>query len=487
MSTHIPILKSEWVGQPIDTFPLLQWLGSNNAGDVFLTQLPSGARAALHLRAADPATAQDQLRNWQLAIELDHPHLLKSFACGRTYVEGLDHLYLVTEFPEEALSEILPERALTAEETREMLAPVLDALAYLHQRELLHGDLNPEAVLVAEERLKLSTLSIRPVGSLRGFDEVLRIYDAPESKAEPLSPAADLWSLGVTLVEALSQNPPVWMRGSDSAPLIPVAIPRELAEIARKCLRVDPAQRCTLNDIQALIAVPAVDPVSAPAAPPARAQADPATDPEQFALFEMTPEPAGKSSAPTATGPESSPFSRTMRNLDDDDEPHMPPRQYIRAAIASVVVLVLLLAGWAAYRHKATAADTAAQTASAAKPASSTPRSVEPTRPRAHAPLLKGEVIDRVMPEIPARASRGIRGKVEAKIRASVDHTGRVVNASVQSAGRSRYFGERAAEAARKWRFKPAHVDGRPISSVWELRFEFRKNGTTASAIEVTP
>lgn len=479
MSTHTPILKSEWAGQQIDTFPLLQWLGSTDAGDIFLTQLADEGRALLHMRTADPATAQDQLRNWQHAIELDHPHLLRTIACGRTDLEGLDHVYLVTEMPEEALSEILPERALSIGEAGEMLGPVLDALGHLHENGLLHGDLNPEALLVADGRLKLSTLSIRPVGSLRGFDETLRIYDAPESKSEPLSPAADLWSLGITLVEALTQKAPGWMRSSERDPLIPVTVPQPFAEIARRCLHVDPLHRCTVQDVQALMTVP----VAEPAAKPIPVAAAPVAAPEQIELFEAAGE-----AEPEIVEPDAKPFGRAMRSLDEDDEPHMPPRQYIRAAIASVAVIVLLIAGWSAYRHKR-AGNNSAEDASAAAPApaASTPKTAERPRAKAHSPTVKGEIVQRVMPEIPAGASRGIHGKVETKVRVAVDHTGRVMNASPEPAGKSRYFAERAAEAARKWRFKPAHMDGRPTSSVWEIRFEFRKNGTTASAVEVTP
>lgn len=481
MSTHTPILKSEWVGQQIDTFPLLQWLGSTDAGDIFLTQLPKAGRAVLHLRAADPATAQDQLRNWQLAIELDHPHLLHTFACGRTDIEGLDHVYLVTEMPEEALSEILPERALTADEAGEMLGPVLQALTHLHEKNLLHGDLNPETVLVAEGRLKLSTLSIRPAGSLRGFDETLRIYDAPESKSEPLSPAADIWSLGITLVEALTQKAPAWMRNSERDPLIPVTVPQPLAEIARRCLHVDPRHRCTVDEIQALLTVPVAEPAPQPV-PEATA---PAAAPEQIEMFEAAGEPSPEPAADAAAKP----FSRAMRSLDEEDEPHMPPRKYVRAGIASVIVLILLIAGWSAYRHKRTGTEAAVETESAAPAAgaAATPRPAETPRAKAHSPAVKGEIVERVMPEIPAKAKDGIHGKVDTKVRVAVDHSGRVMSASAEPAGKSRYFAERAAEAARKWRFKPAHIDGRPTSSVWEMRFEFRKNGTTASAVEVTP
>jgi TonB family protein len=102
-------------------------------------------------------------------------------------------------------------------------------------------------------------------------------------------------------------------------------------------------------------------------------------------------------------------------------------------------------------------------------------------------PTVKGEVAQRVTPEIPENAARGIRGKVEVKIKLAVDHSGSVSNASIVSEGRSRYFANQALDAARKWRFHPAKIHGQPASSTWELHFVFRPNGTEITPAELTP
>jgi TonB family protein len=79
------------------------------------------------------------------------------------------------------------------------------------------------------------------------------IYAAPESATTPVSAAADLWSLGVTLVEALTQRTPV-LRGQTDVELpLPETIPAPYLEIARRCLQVDPSRRATLKEISALL------------------------------------------------------------------------------------------------------------------------------------------------------------------------------------------------------------------------------------------
>ncbi len=59
------------------------------------------------------------------------------------------------------------------------------------------------------------------------------------------------WSLGVTLVEALTQHPPVWDRSTHRDPAVPESIPQPFADIAQACLRYDPVRRCTIADIKA--------------------------------------------------------------------------------------------------------------------------------------------------------------------------------------------------------------------------------------------
>ena len=98
-----------------------------------------------------------------------------------------------------------------------------------------------------------------------------------------------------------------------------------------------------------------------------------------------------------------------------------------------------------------------------------------------------GEVAERVMPDVLPRAIRTIRGKIDVRVRVNVDPTGAVSTARFDSRGPSRYFADKALQAAQKWRFKPAQVDGQDVVSVWTLRFEFRRSGTDVTPLELTP
>src|SRR6202011_5315333 len=64
--------------------------------------------------------------------------------------------------------------------------------------------------------------------------------------------AADVWSLGVTLVEALTQRTPV-LRGMEVELPTAETIPALYLEIARRALKVDPSRRASLKEISTLL------------------------------------------------------------------------------------------------------------------------------------------------------------------------------------------------------------------------------------------
>src|ERR1700733_786908 len=66
-----------------------------------------------------------------------------------------------------------------------------------------------------------------------------------------LTAAADVWSVGMSMIEALTQRPPARDSAAGEAPIVPETLPLPFLEIVQDCLRPNPAQRCTIGDIQA--------------------------------------------------------------------------------------------------------------------------------------------------------------------------------------------------------------------------------------------
>ncbi len=407
-------------------------------------------RAAIRLVAATAEDARAKLDDWRVAAALSHPHLMRIFTSGQCKVDADEVVYVVTEFAEEALSQVLPERPLTPAEAREMLVPVLDALSHLHGKNLAYGRLKPSKVMVVEDQMKLAVDSLHRVGSLPRPPAALQIYDAPERGTGAISAASDVWSLGVTLVEALTQHPPFWDRSTKSDPVVSGSVPQPFADIARKCLHREPDRRCSLKEIQALL--------------------DPAI-----------PLPVPRSEAEGAKQAKSiKPPSKAVEAVRS--------RRRVSLLIAAMLVLCIVVAVLLLHKmhpsstaEMKTAVPTAPSPASAAKQAPAAP--ITATKGLS----AKGEVVERVMPDISEGANKSIHGKFAVKVRVSVDAKGDVSKAAFDSRGPSRYFANQALQAAQGWKFKPAQADGRPVASEWILRFEFRRNRTECSPVEVNP
>src|SRR5579864_6982726 len=180
-----------WEGEIVDgKFPLVRYLGGTNQCAVFLTERHQGERpvnAAIKLVPASSEDGELQLSRWRHAASLSHPHLIPLYETGRFELRGVPLVYLVMECAEENLAEVLPSRALTPAEAREMLESVLDVLAYLHGKGFVHGHIKPANIMASGDELKVSSDGLRRAGeSLDGLDYP-DAYGAPENAPGILS------------------------------------------------------------------------------------------------------------------------------------------------------------------------------------------------------------------------------------------------------------------------------------------------------------
>src|ERR1039458_7145484 len=232
-----------WEGLTVDgKFPLQDYVGGFDHSVVYLTRRQGRAndseKAVIKLIPADAADAEKQLLRWKKIRQLSHPNLIRIFEAGRCELDGLELLYVVAEYAEENLAQILPERALTAEETRGMLPPLLRALQYVHDSGFVHGHIQPSNILAIADQVKLSSDSLTGVGDGRRSARAASAYDPPETATGAPSAASDVWQLGMTLVEVLTQHLPAWDRAKPCAPHM-AEVGEPFREIAEHCLQVD--------------------------------------------------------------------------------------------------------------------------------------------------------------------------------------------------------------------------------------------------------
>jgi serine/threonine protein kinase len=276
---------------------------------------------------------------------------------GRTRLAQMDLLYVVTEFAEEDLFQIIPQRPLSQEEAQEILPSLLDALQYLHANSLIHGHLSPSNIMAAGDQLKISSDAIIPIGQPRISYRDVDGYDAPESVKTPVAASADVWSLGATLVEILTQQPPLPLSNGLLDPKIPDTLPEPFLDIARHCSLCNADARWSSSEISARL-----NPMAAAAAagtttiplPPALASptatvppaphATPSVSPLSVPLSTEAPIPAAKLQVPKADQPPKQEFQRPQQKL------ALP--NYVIPLLTGVLILVAIYALPKILRHR---------------------------------------------------------------------------------------------------------------------------------------
>src|SRR5712691_802264 len=106
----------QWEGQVVNgEFHLRQYLGGGENSAVFLTERSEREhqKAAIKLLPTPSEKSELQLSHWGLAAKLSHPHLIRLFQLGRCQLGNMGLLYVVMEYAEEDLSQILRDRPLT--------------------------------------------------------------------------------------------------------------------------------------------------------------------------------------------------------------------------------------------------------------------------------------------------------------------------------------------------------------------------------------
>jgi len=454
----------QWEGTVVDSrFVLGDFQGGSGHSAVFLTKDGASRSAAIKFVEANPISAQQQLARWERAAQLSHPHLIRVLHWGRCQLGKSSMLYVVTEFADENLSQILPTRALTPSETEYMLRSALEVLAYLHNAGLAHGAIKPSNLMAVGDDLRLSSDAICATGEKRISPREASAYDAPELATSGASPAADMWSLGMSLVEALTQRPAPGPAIRQGDPAVPEGLPQPFLEIARECTRLDPERRWTASDVAARLLPAAASP------PPRKAIA---RSPYALAAIILVAALAGLAgtrflhhgSAMVASS--SSSEHRTAPSDPGAPGPSDTPRTSKTPTTTD--------------RRSIDSSDRASTSASS--------HTVPPKATRSSGSgAIPGAVAEKVMPSVSQRSRSTITGKVRVGVKVAVDPSGRVVNASLTSPGPSRYFANLALQSARKWTFTPPRMAEQAVSSQWILKFAFARSGVEAQYQQVSP
>jgi len=263
-------------------YELSSYLGSGGMSDVYVA-LHTGLRKRVALKLLrptlrfDPQAVARFLREGECAARVRHPNVVDVSDVG--IENGVP--YLVMELLEgETLSHKLSrEGALECEEAVDILLPIIEAVAAVHDAGVLHRDVKPANIVLARARdgslqPKLVDFGIAFMyGDEREADAALGPLGTPhymspeQARAERVDEGSDQYALASVLFEMLTAREP-FAGGSVQAVLAEVArgkfprltsvlrsVPAGLEEVLARATAFKPAQRyASVSDFgQALV------------------------------------------------------------------------------------------------------------------------------------------------------------------------------------------------------------------------------------------
>jgi hypothetical protein len=250
---HPPGFPAELAGR----YDRVAFVGRGGLGQVFsAVRRDDGRTVAVKIPVSyDEATGKTFMREMRFQEDLLHENIVRVHSVNILPVPFVEMEYLLR-----SLSDL--DRPLPPADALRIAAGIAAGLAYAHGRGIVHRDIKPGNILLADDgtpKIADWGMSTRPAETREtaaaGFTLA---YAAPEQIAPErfgrAGPATDIYQLGAVLYEMVTGKPPhagegiAGMAGAvlDAEPVPPSAIDPALAgldAVILRCLAKDPADR----------------------------------------------------------------------------------------------------------------------------------------------------------------------------------------------------------------------------------------------------
>lgn len=255
--------EEEELPEQIGTYRIVRRLGGGGMGIVYLghdarLDRPVALKLLRARSDSDERARRRLIAEAQAASALDHPNIVPVYEIGET-PDG--RLFIAMAYGGgESLAERLRSGPLPLRAAADLARQIADALAAAHRRGIIHRDVKPANVIVADGRARLVDFGVARVSGradspVTGAVGTLAYMSPEQTRGGEVDPRSDVWSVGVVLHEMLTGHRPF---PAEDQPALIHAIryeappplqelcpdaPEPLVALTDRCLAKNPAQR----------------------------------------------------------------------------------------------------------------------------------------------------------------------------------------------------------------------------------------------------
>ena len=263
-----PALFIQFKGQKVETeYEIGKKLGEGHYGYVRLAiNKQTGHKRAIKSieKSIFPKTFLDFKQEFELLKSLDHPNIVKAYEC----FEDTTYIHIVTEYIPggQLIDYIVQQQKVSESSSSEIMKQIFSGIGFCHSNNIVHGDLQPENLLLENgssgaikiiDFVSSSLLGTQNSGNNRKNSS----FSAPEVIRNQLfDSSCDLWSCGVIMYLLLSGKLPFYGKNENDirnrvvqgeySLKIPglLTVSEEARDLIRKLLQIDPKKRISAED-----------------------------------------------------------------------------------------------------------------------------------------------------------------------------------------------------------------------------------------------
>lgn len=193
-------------------YQVIETLGKGAMGVVYLVEDRLVNNQRLALKQIDSSILNhDTLKIFKQEFEvmsrLKHPNLIRVFDLGYDHKYGV--YYLTMEYINgRPLSDILTSQEnFTSQQAIAVIIDLCRALSFIHSRNIVHRDIKPSNIMVMpDQTVKLTDFGLADIGTGEKKIKGTINYMAPEVLEKACTPQTDIFALGITAYEMLTNK-----------------------------------------------------------------------------------------------------------------------------------------------------------------------------------------------------------------------------------------------------------------------------------------